>query len=94
MSMMTKIMLSVGKVDYQSLAKDIRNFRRAFQIAEDNFEITTTLVKMIEQTSTAGKQVHDANIVATMLETDISTILTHNLADFKRFNHLIQIEPL
>ena len=34
-----------------------------------------------------GKQVHDANIVATMLAYGISSVPTHNTADFKRNNH-------
>lgn len=94
LSTMTRIMLSVGKVDYQSLAKDIDNFRKNFQLAQDSLSIVLNLIKIMEQTATASKQVHDANIVATMLESGIPTILTHNVADFKRFGHLIQIEPL
>ena len=94
LSSMTKIMLSVGKVDYQSLAKDIHNFENNFQLAPDNSNIIKSLLTLIEQTKTAWKQVHDANIVATMLESDIQTILTNNIADFQRFGQWIHIEPL
>jgi predicted nucleic acid-binding protein len=38
--------------------------------------------------------VHDANIVATMLEHDVHRLLTFNAADFRRFSHLITIEPV
>jgi len=41
-----------------------------------------------------GKQVHDANIVATMLVHGVPNLLTHNAADFKRFSHLIAVLPL
>lgn len=39
-------------------------------------------------------QVHDANIVATMLAYGIPRLLTHNVDDFKRFAHLIAVLPL
>src|SRR5437773_9652179 len=41
-----------------------------------------------------GKQVHDANIVATMLGHGLDHILTHNTADFERFRGLIDVVPL
>jgi hypothetical protein len=39
----------------------------------------------------AGRQVHDANIVETMLEHGERRILTFNEADFRRFAELIEI---
>jgi predicted nucleic acid-binding protein len=41
-----------------------------------------------------GKQVHDANIVATMLVYGIPKLLTHNTTDFARFSELITVLPL
>jgi predicted nucleic acid-binding protein len=41
----------------------------------------------------AGRQVHDTNIVATMLEHGIYRLLTFNAADFRRFAGIIQLEP-
>jgi hypothetical protein len=41
-----------------------------------------------------GKQVHNANIVATMLAHGIPRLFTHNVADFNRFSTLIEILPL
>ena len=41
-----------------------------------------------------GRQVHDANIVATMLDYDLQRLLTFNLADFGRLTPLIQIDAL
>jgi predicted nucleic acid-binding protein len=40
----------------------------------------------------AGKQIHDANIVAACLAYGIPRILTHNVADFKRFGAIIRVE--
>ncbi len=41
-----------------------------------------------------GRQVHDANIVATMQANGINQLLIHNADDFKRFSHLITVLPL
>jgi len=38
-----------------------------------------------------GRQVHDANIVATMLTHGETELLTFNEVDFRRFGGLIQI---
>jgi len=38
-----------------------------------------------------GRQVHDANIVATMQVYGITHLLTHNTDDFARFAHLITV---
>ena len=43
------------------------------------------------QVPTGGKQVHDANIVATMIAYDVRTLLTYNLDDYKRFSGFIEI---
>ena len=41
--------------------------------------------------SFGGRQVHDANIVATMLAHGERRLLTFNEADFRRFDSLIDI---
>jgi predicted nucleic acid-binding protein len=38
-----------------------------------------------------GRQVHDANIVATMLAHGETRLLTFNEADFRRFSSVIEI---
>ena len=41
-----------------------------------------------------GKQVHDANIVATMQAYGVNRLLTDNTADYVRFSGLITVIPL
>ncbi|MEH2170887.1 MAG: hypothetical protein V7K41_30400 [Nostoc sp.] len=48
----------------------------------------------MEEIFSGGKQVHDANIVATMLVYGIPQLLTHNTSDFARFSGLITVLPL
>lgn len=76
------------------LAADIHYFQSHFLIAEDNPSVTERLLELIQQFPTGGKQVHDANIVATMLTHNISALLTHNTGDFARFSSLITLMPL
>ena len=42
-------------------------------------------------TLVGGKQVHDANIVATMLARGVTRLLTFNAADFRRFEPLVEL---
>lgn len=69
-------------------------FLNRFQVAEDNRQVTDRLLTLVEKISIGGKQIHDANIVATMLTYNIPSLLTHNTDDFKRFSHLITVLPL
>ena len=83
-----------GKVDFKLLEATIQRFEQDFQVAEDGQAIFQRLLSLLEETNTSGKQVHDANIVATMLIHGLDTILTNNVSDFNRFSHLITILPL
>ena len=71
---------------------DVRRFATAFQVAEDGPEVTEQLLDLLERHPTGGRQVHDANIVATMLVHGVRRLLTFNGADFKRFGGLITVE--
>ena len=49
------------------------------------------LIMLSRRYSFAGRQVHDANIVATMLAHGERRLLTFNIADFRRFARLIEV---
>ena len=78
----------------EKLGSQVRSFINRFHIAEDNVQVTERLLDLIQQFPTGGKQVHDANIVATMLTHNIPVLLTHNTDDFTRFSSLITVLPL
>ena len=44
----------------------IRNCEERFRMLEDNAAVTARLLALVEQVPTGGRQIHDANIVATM----------------------------
>ena len=72
---------------------DVRGFQQVFSVAEDRPVVLDRLLVLLSAHSGAGRQVHDANIVATMLEHGIYRLLTFNAADFRRFAGIIQLEP-
>ena len=63
-------------------------------MADDTVLVTGQLIKLLRNFKVGGKQVHDANIVATMLAYDIPCLLTHNIKDFQRFERMISIESI
>lgn len=65
-----------------------------FRVADETQAVTNELLNLLETHPTRGKQIHDANIVATMLTYDIDTLLTMNVEDVKRFNDVIEIVAL
>ena len=77
-----------------ALVADVVRFQTQFLIAEDGPQVTLNLLGLLSTYSLGGKQVHDANIVATMQVQAIRQILTNNVADFSRFGSLITVIPL
>jgi predicted nucleic acid-binding protein len=76
------------------LCSDVVRFQAQFLMAEDGPAVTANLLTLLSTITIGGKQVHDANIVATMQVYALRRLLTHNTADFARFGALIQVEPL
>ncbi len=63
-------------------------------IAEEDAEVTQHLLALLVSPGARGKQVHDANIVATMRRYGIHYLLTHNGSDFTRYAPGITVLPL
>ena len=72
----------------------VEQFIKQFDIAEDTAAVTEHLIELLADYKLGGKQVHDANIVATMKAYGITTLLTHNVKDFERFGEIIKIEEI
>jgi predicted nucleic acid-binding protein len=62
-----------------------RRFAAAFEVLEDGPEVGARLAELCRSVALAGRQVHDANIVATMLAHGETRLLTANGGDFQRF---------
>lgn len=76
------------------LADAVRAFENQFQVAADDAEVTALLLELAENPGARGKQVHDANIVATLRRHRISHLLTHNITDFRRYAPWVTVVPL
>ena len=63
----------------------------AFEILEDGTHVTDILVELCREVPLAGKQVHDAHIVATMLAHGERRLLTFNASDFRRYGERIEL---
>jgi predicted nucleic acid-binding protein len=72
---------------------DVRRFQQVFYVAEDQPVVLDRLLALLGAHHGAGRQVHDTNIVATMLEHGIYRLLTFNAADFRCFAGIIALEP-
>ena len=57
-------------------------------ILDENRGVATRLRHLARTARCTGKQLHDANIVATMQEHGLSRLVTGNLTDFRRFDSL------
>ena len=58
---------------------------------EDGAHVTDMFVSLCREVPLAGKQVHDANIVATMLAHGERRLLTFNASDFRRYGERIEL---
>jgi len=77
-----------------TVLKQVNQFIERFQVADDTVTVSKQLYTLMRDFKIGGKQVHDANIVATMLAYDIPCLLTHNIKDFQRFEKVIRIEGI
>ncbi|HHJ20134.1 MAG TPA: PIN domain-containing protein [Gammaproteobacteria bacterium] len=77
-----------------TVLEQVEQFIDRFQVADDTAIVSEQLFKLMGDYKIGGKQVHDANIVATMLAYDIPCLLTHNVKDFQRFEEVIKIKGM
>jgi predicted nucleic acid-binding protein len=78
----------------ETVLEQVGQFIRRFEVADDTPAVTDQLLQLLANHKLGGKQVHDANIVATMQAHGIPTLLTHNTKDFERFGETIRIESV
>jgi len=72
----------------------IGQFIDRFEVADDTAVVSEQLLQLLANFRIGGKQVHDANIVATMQAYGIPALLTHNIKDFNQFGVIVRIEGI
>lgn len=70
---------------------DVARLSAAFEVLEGGPRVMGMLVGLCRDVVVAGKQVHDANIVATMMAHGERQLLTFNGSDFRRFGDRIEL---
>ncbi|MCB9455245.1 MAG: type II toxin-antitoxin system VapC family toxin [Anaerolineaceae bacterium] len=73
------------------IVREVEAMKSLFRIADETTTVRDKLLELLQTHPTGGKQVHDANIVATMQVYGINILFTLNVADFKRFSDVITI---
>lgn len=77
-----------------ALVDDAQQFERVFRVADEDSGVTKALLDLVERVPVAGRQIHDANIVATMRANGIGRVLTNNAADFERYSAWVAVVAL
>jgi predicted nucleic acid-binding protein len=78
----------------EAVLTQVEDFHKTFHILPDSPAVLVKFLELLRKVPVGGKQVHDANIVATLLAYEIEELLTHNVEDFERFQTFIRLIPL
>ncbi len=70
---------------------DVSRLLSTYEVLEDGPVVTDLLLDLCSSVTVGGKQIHDANIVATMLAYGERRLLTLNTADFRRYEDRIEL---
>ena len=70
---------------------DVVRLADTFEVLEDGPVVTDWLVSLCREVPVGGQQIHDANIVATMLAYGERRLLTFNGEDFRRYGDRIEL---
>ena len=74
--------------------KDATGLISSFTVLEDSPDVMAALIALCREVPVAGKQIHDANIAATMLAHGERRLLTLNARDFRRYGGRIELVDL
>ncbi len=70
---------------------DLSWMEKTYEVLGDGPHVMGALAELCREIPVSGKQVHDANIVATMLAHGERRLLTFNIRDFRRYAGRIEI---
>ncbi|MEQ8224552.1 MAG: VapC toxin family PIN domain ribonuclease [Candidatus Eremiobacterota bacterium] len=91
---MVPFTMPASGIPVEQVIKNIEIFRKNFTNLKDDELVMNKLIELIKSYNFGGKQIHDANIVATMKVYGINNLLTNNVTDFIRFKDIINIIQL
>ncbi len=94
LSTTTKSYLITGVPSLSNILFNYNAFQNDFTVVFDSLRVVMNLSSLLQTIPMGGKQIYDANIVATIQAYSITHLLTHNVKDFARFAGLITVVPL
>ncbi len=80
-----------GHIAPEDALNDVVTMLDTYEILEDSQVVTDTLLALCREVVVSSRQIHDANIVATMLAYGERHLLTFNVADFRRYGDRIDL---
>jgi predicted nucleic acid-binding protein len=70
---------------------NVRAIRDRTTLLEEDSRVADRLIRLLDHVECGGKQIHDANVVATMLVHGIGTVVTMSTGDFARFTSYVSL---
>ena len=80
-----------GSLAMPEALADVARLRDTFDVLDEDPRVTEWLLTLCREVPVAGRQVHDANIVATMLAHGERRLLTFDAADFRRYGPRVEL---
>ena len=74
--------------------ENVNAIRARLRFLNENRAVFTRLRALLDDVDCSGKQIHDANVVATALSHGVQRILTSYTQDFERFTALVEVLEL
>jgi predicted nucleic acid-binding protein len=72
---------------------DVSSLKRVFAVLRDERGILEPWQEIVRDGGVAGKQAHDARLVAAMQRHGLTHLLTFNASDFRRFAKIELLDP-
>ena len=91
LSVVTRPQVWAVAMSLEDALDDVNRLIGSFEILEDGPVVTESLITLCHEVVVGGRQIHDANIVATMLAHGERRLLTFNAADFRRYGDRIEL---
>jgi hypothetical protein len=73
---------------------NVRAIRERTAFLAEDARVADRSQGLLTDVECSGKQVHDANVVITMLAHSVGTVVTMNLADLARFERYVSLVEL
>lgn len=76
-----------------SAVENIGHFSRRMHILDETEQVSRRLEKLVSKHDLRGKRIHDAGIVATMMEAGLSLLITDDSSDYRPFDSIRALTP-